>query len=107
MIKHLLELVEVAKSLNTRKLVLAAAGDEDALLAVKNATIQGIISPILVGDMLTIRTIAKRINFDISELECYDIIDNFEASVKATALIKQGNAEILMKGAVGTGVKLP
>jgi len=104
MIKHLLELVEVAKSLNTRKLVLAAAGDEDALLAVKNATIQGIISPILVGDMLTIRTIAKRINFDISELECYDIIDNFEASVKATALIKQGNAEILMKGAVGTGV---
>jgi phosphate butyryltransferase len=94
----------VAKSLNTRKLVLAAAGDEDALLAVKNATIQGIISPILVGDMLTIRTIAKRINFDISELECYDIIDNFEASVKATALIKQGNAEILMKGAVGTGV---
>jgi phosphate butyryltransferase len=104
MIKHLLELVEVAKSLNTRKLVLAAAGDEDALLAVKNATIQGIISPILVGDMLTIRTIAKRINFDISELECYDIIDNFEASVKATALIRQGNAEILMKGAVGTGV---
>jgi phosphate butyryltransferase len=104
MIKHLLELVEVSKSLNTRKLVLAAAGDEDALLAVKNATIQGIISPILVGDMLTIRTIAKRINFDISELECYDIIDNFEASVKATALIKQGNAEILMKGAVGTGV---
>jgi phosphate butyryltransferase len=104
MIKHLLELVEVAKSLKTRKLVLAAAGDEDALLAVKNATMQGIISPILVGDMLTIRTIAKRINFDISELECYDIIDNFEASVKATALIKQGNAEILMKGAVGTGV---
>jgi phosphate butyryltransferase len=104
MIKHLLELVEVAKSLKTRKLVLAAAGDEDALLAVKNATMQGIISPILVGDMLTIRTIAKRINFDISELECYDIIDNFESSVKATALIKQGNAEILMKGAVGTGV---
>ena len=104
MIKHLLELVEVAKSLKTRKLVLAAAGDEDAMLAVKNATMQGIISPILVGDMLTIRTIAKRINFDISELECYDIIDNFEASVMATSLIKQGKAEILMKGAVGTGV---
>jgi len=104
MIKHLLELVEVAKSLKTRKLVLAAAGDEDAMLAVKNATMQGIISPILVGDMLTIRTIAKRINFDISELECYDIIDNYEASAMATSLIKQGKAEILMKGAVGTGV---
>jgi len=104
MIKHLLELVEVAKSKQTRKLVLAAAGDEDAMLAVKNATMQEIISPILVGDMSKIKAIAKRINFDISEFECYDIEDNFEASVMATSLIKQGNAEILMKGAVGTGV---
>jgi phosphate butyryltransferase len=104
MIKHLLELVETAKNLQTRKLVLAAAGDDDALLAVKNATLHGIISPILVGDMLAIKTIAKRINFDISEFECYDIEDNFAASVMATSLIKQGKAEILMKGAVGTGV---
>lgn len=103
MIKHLLELVEQAKSKKTRKLVLAAAGDEDALLAVKNATNHGIIEPILVGDMPKIKEIAKKINFDISNLECYEEPDKMEASRKATSLIKEGKAEILMKGAVGTG----
>jgi phosphate butyryltransferase len=103
MIKHLMQLVDEAKKGKTRKLVLAAAGDEDALLAVKNAVSQGIVEPILVGDMLTIQTIAKRINFDISGYECYDEPDKNNASRKACMLIKEGKAEILMKGAVGTG----
>ncbi len=103
MIKHLMQLVEEAKKGKTRKLVLAAAGDEDALLAVKNAVSHGIIEPILVGDMLTIQTIAKRINFDISGYESYDEPDKNNASRKACMLIKEGQAEILMKGAVGTG----
>jgi len=103
MIKHLSELVDEARNRKTRKLVLAAAGDEDAMLAVKNATIQGIIEPILVGDMTKIKAIAKRINFDISKLETYDIEDKIAASKMATKIIKDGKAEILMKGNVGTG----
>jgi len=103
MIKHLSELVDEARNKKTRKLVLAAAGDEDAMLAVKNAAIQGIIEPILVGDMPKIKAIAKRINFDISKLETFDIEDKIEASKMATKIIKEGKAEILMKGNVGTG----
>lgn len=103
MIKHLMELVDRAKQRETRKLVLAAAGDEDALLAVKNAVNQGIVEPILVGDMLKVQTIAKRINFDISGLETYDVEDKGAASQKACTLIREGKGEILMKGAVGTG----
>jgi phosphate butyryltransferase len=103
MVKHLQELVEIAKSKKTRKLVLAAAGDEDALLAVKNATINGIIEPILIGDMQKINAIAKRINFDISKLECYNEEDKIDASMRACLMIKEGKAEILMKGNVGTG----
>lgn len=103
MIKHLMELVDRAKNRETRKLVVAAAGDEDALLAVKNAANQGIVEPILVGDMLKIQTIAKRISFDISDLETYDVPDKAQASQKACLLIKEGKGEILMKGAVGTG----
>lgn len=103
MIKHLSELVDAARNKKTRKLVLAAAGDEDAMLAVKNATQQGIIEPILVGDMPKIKAIAKKINFDISKLETYDIEDKIEASKMATKIIKEGKAEILMKGNVGTG----
>jgi phosphate butyryltransferase len=103
MVKHLDELVEIAKSKRTRKLVLAAAGDEDALLAVKNATENGIIEPILIGDMQKITAIAKSIDFDISKFETYNEEDKVEASIKACMMIKEGKAEILMKGAVGTG----
>jgi len=103
MIKHLMELVEEAKKRKTRKLVLAAAGDEDAMLAVKNAVNHGIVEPIFVGDMLKIQTIAKRISFDISGYETYDVEDKAAASAKACSLISEGKAEILMKGAVGTG----
>jgi phosphate butyryltransferase len=69
MIRHLNDLVESAKQKRTRKLVLAAAGDEDALLAVKNAVNHGLIEPVLVGNMLNINIIAKKIGFDISEYE--------------------------------------
>ncbi len=106
MIKHLSELVEAARNKRTRKLVLAAAGDEDALLAIKNATNQGIIEPILVGDMAKIKSISKRINFDIGKFEAYDEEDKIKASVQATKIIKEGNAELLMKGNVGTGTLL-
>ncbi len=106
MIKHLSELVEAARNKRTRKLVLAAAGDEDALLAVKNAANQGIIEPILVGDMARIKSIGKRINFDIGKFEAYDEEDKIAASIMATKIIKEGKAELLMKGNVGTGTLL-
>jgi phosphate butyryltransferase len=103
MIRHLMELVEEARNRQTRKLAVAAAGDEDAMLAVKNATNQGIIQPILVGDLNRIEDIAKRIGFDISDIEKHHFEDKAEASKKACMLIREGKAEILMKGAVGTG----
>ncbi|MDD3525792.1 MAG: bifunctional enoyl-CoA hydratase/phosphate acetyltransferase [Bacteroidales bacterium] len=103
MVRHLDELVEIAKSKRTRKLVLAAAGDEDAMLAVKNATENGIIEPILIGDMQKITAIAKRIDFDISKFETYNEEDKVAASTRACIMIKEGKAGILMKGAVGTG----
>lgn len=106
MIRHLIDLVEEAKQKRTRKLVVAAAGDEDALLAVKNAVSHGIIEPILVGNMLNINIIAKNINFDISGYECYHEEDKYQASRKAVELIREGKAEILMKGAVGTGTMM-
>lgn len=106
MIRHLNDLVESAKQKRTRKLVLAAAGDEDALLAVKNAVNHGLIEPVLVGNMLNINIIAKKIGFDISEYESYHEEDKFLASKKAVELIREGKAEILMKGAVGTGTMM-
>ncbi|MCO6468389.1 MAG: bifunctional enoyl-CoA hydratase/phosphate acetyltransferase [Bacteroidales bacterium] len=103
MMRHLSEIIEIAKQKRTRKLALAAAGDEDALLAVKNAVENDLIEPVLVGNMLNINIIAKNIDFDISKYETHHEEDKFKTSQKAVELIREGKAEILMKGAVDTG----
>lgn len=100
--KSLNDIVSIAKSKETRRLAVAAAADRPVLEAVKNAYLEGIIIPVLVGNKTEIERICKEINFDLSGIEIHE--ENIPAisSVKAVALIKEGKADILMKGLVST-----
>jgi phosphate butyryltransferase len=103
MISKLSELVEMAKSKPKRRIAVAAAGDYDVLEALKNADAQGIVEPILVGIRPRIEKISQDIGYDISNYEIIHVEDRFEASLVANQLIRDGKAEILMKGLVSTG----
>ena len=103
MIRKLSELVDIAKSKRKRRIAVAAAGDYDVLEALKNASANGIIEPVLVGVQDRIEKICKDINFDISKFDIINIEDKYEASLQASKLIREGHAEILMKGLVSTG----
>ncbi len=104
MIKHLSEIVDLVKNKTTRKIAVASAGDEHVLEAIKNARNEGIVEPILVGDERNIRAISQKIKFDLEGIRIIDIEDNVKAAKMAVSLIKNGEAEILMKGLVSTGV---
>jgi len=106
MIKKLDDLVDVAKNKTIRRIAVAAAGDTDVLEALKNATEKGIVEPVLVGDESRIKEIAKDIDLDLSDIEIINIPDKHDASVEAVRQIREGKAEILMKGLVSTGVLL-
>jgi phosphate butyryltransferase len=106
MIKKLNEIVEIAKNKTTQRIVVAAAADEDVLLALKNAQELGIILPVLVGDVVMIKEIAAKIGLDLSNIELYDYPDKNEASDMAVQLIREGKGDILMKGMVSTGILL-
>jgi len=101
-LKSLNDIVELAKGKETRRLVVAAAADKPVLEAVKNAYNEGIIIPILVGNKTEIKRISKKIKFDLSKIDIYEENDPAKSSVKAVSLIKEGKAEILMKGLVST-----
>lgn len=101
-LKSLSDIVELAKAKETRRLVVAAAADKPVLEAVKNAYQEGIIIPVLVGNKSEIERISKEINFDLSNIDIYEENDPSKAPVKAVALIKEGKADILMKGLVST-----
>lgn len=103
MISKLSELVDIAKSKKRRRIAVAAAGDRDVLEALKNAEQHGIIEPVLVGIQSTIEEICKEIGMDCNKYEIINIEDKFEASIVASQLIRDGHAEILMKGMVSTG----
>ena len=106
MISKLPELIEMAQAKRKRKIAVAAAGDSDVLEALKNAEKYNIVEPILVGIKSKIEEISKALNYDISKHEIIDIADRYEASVYATKLIREGHADLLMKGLVSTGILL-
>ena len=101
-LKSLNDIVELAKGKETRRLVVAAAADRPVLEAVKNAAQEGIIIPVLVGNKPEIERISKEINFDLSNIDIYEENNPAQASVKAVSLIREGKADILMKGLVST-----
>jgi len=102
MLKSLNELIEIAKGKETRKLAVAAAADVPVLKAVMSATNDGIVEPILVGNKENIEKIAAEIGFNISSIRIIEENDPNKSAVKAVELIKNGEADILMKGLVAT-----
>lgn len=105
-LKSLQSFVEMAKTKNMKRLAVAAADDEPVLIAVKHALEESIIVPILIGDKNKIEAICKKIGFTLTGIEIIDIANDIQASVKAVMLVREGKAEILMKGMVATGTIL-
>jgi phosphate butyryltransferase len=103
MLKKLDDLVSKARSGRIRRLAVAAAADEPVLEAVMNAISEGIVVPILVGDESAVKKICGEIGFDLTGIEIIHEPDGYKAACKAVQLIREGKADIMMKGHVSTG----
>jgi phosphate butyryltransferase len=106
MIRDLKQLVEKAKTQKTMKLAVAAAQDEEVLIAVCNAAELGIVDPILVGDLEKIRSLASEHHLDISKFEMIEAIELMDAARTAVTLVSSGKADFLMKGIIDTSILL-
>ncbi|BDD12129.1 phosphate butyryltransferase (plasmid) [Fulvitalea axinellae] len=102
-IKKLDDLKKVVKGLTEKKkLVLAAAGDEHSLHAVHSAWQQGLIEPILVGDERRIRQVAEQEGADLHDVRIIHEIDPKKTVMRSVKMIHDQQADVLMKGHVGT-----
>ncbi len=96
-------LVERVKNLpEPKRVVVAAAGDEHTLEAIREAADEGIVVPVLVGDAAKIREIADEIGLSVADEDIYDVPEATEAAAKAVALIREGKGDFLMKGKLET-----
>jgi phosphate butyryltransferase len=89
-----------------KKLVLAAAQDQHSLGAVIKAWNEHIIEPILIGDKEGIQNICAANNYDISGLGIIHEPDTEKSVEMAVRLVSSRQADILMKGMVGTSTLL-
>lgn len=104
--KKLDEIRTIIANEPVKKLVLAAANDHDSLSAVLRAAKDGIVIPILVGDKEAIQNIASSYGYDISDLRIVHEPDTEKAVEIAVKMASSKQAEILMKGKVGTSTLL-
>lgn len=76
--------------------------DENAIAGAVEAARAGLIEPIFVGPSAKIKAAAERAGVDITAYRVIDAPHSHAAAAQAVALIKQGDAQLLMKGSLHT-----
>jgi len=76
--------------------------EASALTGAVEAATRGLIVPLLVGPAAKIRETAVMSQIDLGNLKIFDVPHSHAAATKAVELIKEGKAEILMKGSLHT-----
>ncbi|MGP8233002.1 MAG: bifunctional enoyl-CoA hydratase/phosphate acetyltransferase [Methylovirgula sp.] len=106
--------VQISRHERFRALLAAAAGhepattavaypcDASAIGAVAEAAEAGLIAPILVGPKDKILAAATEAKVDVSAFRLIDVARSTEAAAAAVALVKNGEAQLLMKGSLHT-----
>ena len=102
MFRSLKEISEAAVQRQAVKIAVAAAADLDVLTAVHDAKRAGIADAILIGDVAQTRRLLEQQGMDAALYELEHEPDPRLAARRAAALVKQGQAHVMMKGLVGT-----
>nr|WP_153317529.1 phosphate acetyltransferase [Sinorhizobium medicae] len=76
--------------------------DETALRGALEAAQMRLITPVLVGPRVRIRSIAAEHRLDLGRWEIVDVPHSHAAAAKAVALIREGKGSLLMKGSLHT-----
>jgi phosphate acetyltransferase len=74
--------------------------EETALAGALEAAAKGLIRPILVGPSARIREVARNSALDLGNTEIVDAPHSHAAAAQAVALVREGRAELLMKGSL-------
>jgi phosphotransacetylase len=96
------ELLVRCKNLEPIPTTVAHPCEVSALAGALEAGDYGLIKPILVGPIDKIKEIASSNNLDLKDVEIIDTKHSHESAAKAVALVRDGKAELLMKGSLHT-----
>jgi len=96
------ELIERARLRGPVRVVVPAAESETALSAVLEAARQGLARPVLVGDAAGTARLVEELGGAPSALEIHHEPDDAAAARRAVALVRAGEARVILKGRLHT-----
>jgi phosphate acetyltransferase len=94
------QLLARCRSLQPVPTAVAHPCERTALEGAIEAGAIGLIVPILVGPAAKIRDVAERNGIDLGRTRIVDAPHSLASAAKAVALVRQGEAEVLMKGSL-------
>ena len=96
------QLLERCTNLEPIPTAVAHPCDASSLSGAVEAAELGLIVPILVGPIAKITETAKTLGIDLGKFRIVDAPHSHSSAAKAVALIREGYAEVLMKGSLHT-----
>src|SRR5262249_30111565 len=96
------KLLERCKSIEPIPTAVAHPCEVSALLGAVEAAQAGLIDPILVGPVKKIDETAKAAGVDLTNFKVVDAPHSIASAAQAVALVREGRAEVLMKGSLHT-----
>jgi phosphate acetyltransferase len=76
--------------------------ESSALRGALEAADKGLIAPILVGPATKIQEVARSVGIDLGATPIVDAVHSHDSAAKAVQLVREGKAELLMKGSLHT-----
>ena len=101
-ITNFCELLETVKNVPVQRVAVAAANSDVVIGGVKAALEQAVATPILFGDARKIADLSERKGLDLGAVEVVDEPNELMSAARAVAAVREGRANILMKGQVHT-----
>src|SRR5689334_19643507 len=95
-------LLERCRNLEPIPTAVAHPCEASALLGAVEAAQKGIIVPLLVGPVDCIEATAHSAGIDLGSIQIIDAAHSYAAAIHAVELVREGKAELLMKGSLHT-----
>ncbi|MBM3497738.1 MAG: phosphate butyryltransferase [Armatimonadetes bacterium] len=102
MLRSLDEVLGAVQGESMRRVSVAVADDESVLESIQETRERGMADAILVGHEMRIREVAEKVGFDLADTPIVHEPSPNRASVRAASLVRENQADVLMKGHVHT-----
>ena len=106
MFRNFTQVVDYARKLETKDLIVANPEDTNILIAINDAYQMGLIHPVLVGDKKKILTQLMELGISKNGYEIYNAVEPKDAALMSVKLVSKHENAILMKGLLQTKVLL-